>query len=54
VGMGELRKETAEYFVKLHNETYGGDKQWQTINNKLNHFGKGFGWDGCHFIFYLN
>jgi hypothetical protein len=28
VGMAEMNKETAEYFVKLHNEkTYGGGEQ---------------------------
>jgi hypothetical protein len=26
VGMGELSKETAEYFVELHNEKLGGNK----------------------------
>jgi hypothetical protein len=27
VGTGELRKETAEHFVKLHNQTFGGDNK---------------------------
>jgi hypothetical protein len=29
VGMGELSKETAEYFVKLHNEKFGGNNEQQ-------------------------